>query len=324
MRRPRQHEIETESRHLLERLLPSSWIIRPLAPDYGVDFEIELVDQQEVTGNRVWVQLKGRHRSNFATQTFRPPELGDAEPLLVQYTPYVLETKYLRYALRCAFPLLLFVADLQQADIYWLPLRDVVEGDLNVRSPDWRLQQSVSLRLPTWNSLLLEQQADYFQLRRYALEPARMNAFFTLSERYRQLEQTGMFTPGVFIPDLTRWDATEVRMWVEALGQVSPLLLSALQMEALFGADGLPIYRLPFRTLGSPSFPEFRAYLEYVIARSREVRSLLQQGELSPDIPHLLMEISSAVQHVMRSLHWYTEFRYISLLTETAAVLRQI
>ena len=40
------------SETLLGSLLPNAWIVRRIAKDYGVDFEIELVGQEIVSGDR--------------------------------------------------------------------------------------------------------------------------------------------------------------------------------------------------------------------------------------------------------------------------------
>jgi hypothetical protein len=52
MKRPRQHVMEDASGRLFQSLLPEEWIVRPIAKDYGVDFEVELVDQKIVSGDR--------------------------------------------------------------------------------------------------------------------------------------------------------------------------------------------------------------------------------------------------------------------------------
>jgi hypothetical protein len=60
VKRPDQHIIDERAQRLLaHQLLPPEWIVRTLPKDCGVDFEIESVDQHVVSGNRVWVQLKG-------------------------------------------------------------------------------------------------------------------------------------------------------------------------------------------------------------------------------------------------------------------------
>lgn len=58
-KRSRSHELETESRIAFEAALPSSWVFRPMVPDYGIDGSVEIFDERgEATGNQFLVQLK--------------------------------------------------------------------------------------------------------------------------------------------------------------------------------------------------------------------------------------------------------------------------
>ena len=62
-KRPVQHQIETRSRTLWERLIPDQWLFRPESPDYGIDGSIEIFDVGgAATGHRFLVQLKGTTR----------------------------------------------------------------------------------------------------------------------------------------------------------------------------------------------------------------------------------------------------------------------
>jgi tetratricopeptide (TPR) repeat protein len=58
--RPREHELENESRMAFEQALGRSRVYRRLDPDYGVDGEVEEFDREtgRATGVRYWVQLK--------------------------------------------------------------------------------------------------------------------------------------------------------------------------------------------------------------------------------------------------------------------------
>lgn len=63
-KRPRSHELETESRRAFERRVPSSWVVRPTPDDYGVDAEVEIFEDGKATGYTFKLQLK----STDATQ----------------------------------------------------------------------------------------------------------------------------------------------------------------------------------------------------------------------------------------------------------------
>ena len=59
MQRPIQHIIETRSRKAFEDLVPVEWVCRPLSPDYGIDYNIEIFENGLSTGKSFNVQLKG-------------------------------------------------------------------------------------------------------------------------------------------------------------------------------------------------------------------------------------------------------------------------
>ena len=46
-KRPRQHQLETESKRQFESAIPSSWIYRAKDQDYGIDGEVEIFDDSE-------------------------------------------------------------------------------------------------------------------------------------------------------------------------------------------------------------------------------------------------------------------------------------
>lgn len=65
-KRPRQHQLETESKRHFESVLPSRWVYRPLDQDYGIDGEIEIFDDSEyATGYKILVQLKATDETDI-------------------------------------------------------------------------------------------------------------------------------------------------------------------------------------------------------------------------------------------------------------------
>ena len=57
--RPRQHQLETESRTCFQSAIPSRWVYRALDQDYGIDAEVEIFDDSSLaTGYKFLVQLK--------------------------------------------------------------------------------------------------------------------------------------------------------------------------------------------------------------------------------------------------------------------------
>lgn len=65
-KRPRQHQLESESRAAIRAAIPSVWVYRDLEQDYGVDSEIEIFDEAGVaTGAKFLVQLKATDEPNL-------------------------------------------------------------------------------------------------------------------------------------------------------------------------------------------------------------------------------------------------------------------
>lgn len=64
MKRNRQHIIEDESEILLRSLIPTEWVLRKLTPDYGIDYNVEIFDNNESTGFHFFLQLKGTDKES--------------------------------------------------------------------------------------------------------------------------------------------------------------------------------------------------------------------------------------------------------------------
>lgn len=60
-RRPSQHVLDTAAQRIFESSLPAEWVVRPQYPDYGIDYQCEIVDDLEVTAICFEVQLKGHN-----------------------------------------------------------------------------------------------------------------------------------------------------------------------------------------------------------------------------------------------------------------------
>jgi tetratricopeptide (TPR) repeat protein len=66
-KRPRSHQLETESNRAFERALPSRWVERRLVPDYGLDYTVEIVaENHRTTPYSFHVQLKATDSGNRA------------------------------------------------------------------------------------------------------------------------------------------------------------------------------------------------------------------------------------------------------------------
>lgn len=59
MERPEQHITEKKSQRIFENIVPVEWVCRDIKPDYGVDYLVEVFENNQSTGKTFFVQLKG-------------------------------------------------------------------------------------------------------------------------------------------------------------------------------------------------------------------------------------------------------------------------
>ena len=65
-KRPRQHQLEVESRAAIRTAIPPVWVYRDLDQDYGIDGEVEIFDSAGLaTGTKFLVQLKATDATNL-------------------------------------------------------------------------------------------------------------------------------------------------------------------------------------------------------------------------------------------------------------------
>jgi len=194
VKRPSQHVMESEAEQLIKRLLPSEWIVHDIQHDYGIDFEVEVVKDELVTGDRVWIQSKAvkeckikkfycdasgisgvNHESSYANSI----GLVNGEAY-AEYIPFSVKRNLLTYALRCPLPILLFICCLDSEDVFWVPLRIAALSRLNDSNRDLSKQRDISLKVPIWSSLKSANTDNFYSLRWFAEDLSRVSALATL------------------------------------------------------------------------------------------------------------------------------------------------
>ncbi|MGP8068590.1 MAG: DUF4365 domain-containing protein [Candidatus Bathyarchaeia archaeon] len=134
MHRPKEHVMETLGDRTFATQVPAEWIYRKIEMDYGLDREIEIVDEENVTGKKLLVQIK----------TTESPDIADAR------VRFRLTTDKLEYYSRSDLPVLLVLVDLRTKICYWLFLHEYVE-ELKTVKPSWRQEQTINLEIPAAN-----------------------------------------------------------------------------------------------------------------------------------------------------------------------------
>ena len=323
MKRPLQHIMEEQSLAILKSKLPPSWIIRNIEKDYGVDLEIEIVDQNLVTGNRIWVQLKSQQTIKKSSTTFRLkesyPEIGvsDDQKLSVEYIPYSLSTKELEYSLQCPFPLLLVLVDISSNEVFWLPMQDEVVGSITDRNPAWKKQQTSTVRIPLWNNLEYEAAHDYPSLRWYSMEPARMYAFTALHYYHHEFQHTGRLSH-YEIGDGFIESGEEFEL-KRSLELANSFISDALNLDVLFGESGIDYFNC--KVIPGTEFSGITEQLKAALQSSDQaLQKLASKDYTFQEFSILIGKVSHAMDLLSVAISSYQGYRAKYLLTEATAV----
>lgn len=132
MKRPSSHWLENESRVALRSFLPTSWIVKDNVPDYGIDFEVEIVEGEDVTNKVLWLQIKATEKIEQSHD-------------IISYT---IETKALKHYDACRLPVLILLWIKPQNRFYHIFAQRYIQENLNVKKPNWRAQKTISLQFP--------------------------------------------------------------------------------------------------------------------------------------------------------------------------------
>jgi hypothetical protein len=137
MKRPREHVSEEKSVQIFSRSVPAEWINRSVTPDYGLDRSIEIVEDGNVTGKELNVQLKGVEK---------PRVVNGCISLR-------LKVKNLKYYMQREGPTLLVVVDLKNEKCYWVFIQKCVYDTLDIIKPSWAEQKTITIHLPLENEI---------------------------------------------------------------------------------------------------------------------------------------------------------------------------
>lgn len=125
-----EHSLETEARGALGMVL-SDWVINPHdQDDYGVDFSVRPVKEQEQLPTEIDIQLK-------ASESY------DGESDVVQR----IDTDALEDYMRSRKPVFLMVYEQVSGEIYWTLIQEYIWEEYGRDPESWRNQSTVTIRL---------------------------------------------------------------------------------------------------------------------------------------------------------------------------------
>lgn len=131
--RPQQHVTDTRAQKFVEDILPDEWIFQKSTTDYGVDYQVEIVQDGSVTGAHFLIQLKG------------------TEHLVVRKGKYIshsCETSTLNYFLQRPELVIYVVYDVANKTGYWIWVQDFLNEESNT---NWQNLQSKTIKIPLSN-----------------------------------------------------------------------------------------------------------------------------------------------------------------------------
>lgn len=187
------HLSEDASEAIIRKLLPQEWVIRKLHPDYGVDVTIEVFERVSTRiptmGEFLFVQLKSTENIQEATIKIR--RRGNVEKAKdAQQGQYVYELDTIKHVIDAdtidnaklmgpSTPLMLFVVDIDGAEVYYICLTDYYDKILEPQGFDFSQQNSVTIHIPKSSRLSSPQSLDV--MRFYAAR-AKLYGMFNLAQ----------------------------------------------------------------------------------------------------------------------------------------------
>jgi len=137
IRRTLQHKIDTKAIRKIFTQLDENWLVRNLDErDYGIDLTLERFNDENATGDFIFVQVKGTQsefNSNFSLSGF--------------------PTKTIEYSLLFDVPFFVFYTSLQSNQTKFIWLQKYVNLKLENTTTQWQEQNTVTLYFPINNDL---------------------------------------------------------------------------------------------------------------------------------------------------------------------------
>lgn len=137
MKRTRQHVLEEESKQALRKTLPVEWIVRDIYPDYGLDVEVTIVEDEEVT-NRV-----------FKAQIKATDQIVDTQDRIHMR----IKSQHLKYYENYPLPVFILYYVKFKNVFYYILAQKYVKEDLSLHTPGWRKQKYATVRFSSHSTL---------------------------------------------------------------------------------------------------------------------------------------------------------------------------
>jgi len=152
--RTRAHILEEESRQAFKATIPSEWVVRPQIPDYGLDEQVQIFKNGQLTNFYFFVQIKG----------------SDGIPATQNSPSYSFKTERLLQYIENPLPVLLVLYDSEGERLFYEWIHSVFRDDSNALERKLKFQKTVTVnftnRLDNLDMSILEREVrhQYFWL----------------------------------------------------------------------------------------------------------------------------------------------------------------
>ncbi|MCP4149394.1 MAG: DUF4365 domain-containing protein, partial [bacterium] len=139
MEKSKQQQTGETAENIFRNAILPEWVTRSQEKDYGIDFEVEVFENNKSTGYLFKVQLKGTENVNTGIKN--------------THNSFSMEIKHLEYYLeKLMFPVFLVLCDVKTKAVYWLDMQ--ANKTLNAAYEKVKgKQKSLTLQIPKGNRL---------------------------------------------------------------------------------------------------------------------------------------------------------------------------
>lgn len=252
-----QHIVDREGQHLLQRLLPTEWVLREYHPDYGIDYALEIFNPPgpgksggEALGEHLFIQLKSTSKARVrriplygrgSVEKFPGCKGKGALIGHMEVAAHSIDVSELCTVERMGVgvPVLLVLADLSAGQCYFVCLNDYIDKVIVPDAPRFRSLKSCVVHVPVWNRIASEgfgRNALAWYGKRSKLYAAFQRFVYQAAEIFEASSQGNILSCAKHFADrVTRYD-----FWDEPVPW-QPLSSLGLQLRTLRdgGADAL-------------------------------------------------------------------------------------
>lgn len=234
-RKSESHIIEKKSLKIINDFLPEYWTIREYKPDYGIDLSIELFEKKDyegkplydTLGEHLFVQVKGVENMQLSTIQIKKRNNIENSPLSendpigeIEVIKFSIDTNELFTVHRMgnAIPVILFLVDVTNSEIYFLCLNDYIEKVILPQTPNFfSLEQETKTILIPKTNLISKNLETLDPLFFYSKRPKFYSLFNKIGYQANELnfcnEEQLIERCQYYSELLLRFDAWENKFW---------------------------------------------------------------------------------------------------------------